>query len=194
MKYRGLILATILLTVTAALLLLFNFVSRTQAVVAAVPTSPNVGPMVLDIQPNSAPNDINTPVVIQGSGFSATISGTQAMTIPTVYLGEHQLSHVTWVDTTTLSATIPWKLEPKVYPLTVVNPDGVSGTLPDAFTVINNLPVINAIQPGTAPNDIGHTHCDIWKPIQSHYFGNPGDHTTYSLSGECGTSHRDLGG
>jgi photosystem II stability/assembly factor-like uncharacterized protein len=42
---------------------------------------------------------------------------------------------VTVVSDTTLTATVPWGLNPGVYPLTVVNPDGGSVTLPNAYTV-----------------------------------------------------------
>jgi len=56
-------------------------------------------------------------------------------TAPTVYLGDQGLVEVIWVDTATLSATVPWGLVPQAYSLTVVNPDGISATLSSAFTV-----------------------------------------------------------
>ncbi len=84
---------------------------------------------ITDVHPSSAPNDNYTMVVIQGSGFSATITGTQVLTVPMVYLGDVELPDVIWSSTTTLSATVPWKLPAQVYPLTVVNPDGGSATL-----------------------------------------------------------------
>ena len=45
------------------------------------------------------------------------------------------MTSVTFVNSTTLTATVPWGLNPGVYPLTVVNPDGGSVSLPGAFTV-----------------------------------------------------------
>jgi photosystem II stability/assembly factor-like uncharacterized protein len=85
-----------------------------------------VAPTVSAIDPASWANDIDTAVTISGSGFVAT---------PTVSLGSTALTGVTWVSTTTLTATVPWGLDPGVYPLTVVNPDGGSVTLPNAYTV-----------------------------------------------------------
>ncbi len=109
---------------------------------------------ITDVQPSAAPNDEHTLIAIQGSGFSATIRGTQVLTVPLVYLGDVELPDVIWVSTTTLSATVPWKLPAQVYPLTVENPDGSSATFTDAFTVIDNLPTLDSIEPNTAPNDI----------------------------------------
>ncbi len=105
---------------------------------------------ITDVQPNAAPNDVVTEIVIQGSGFSTTITGT----LPSVSLGELELPDVIWGSTTTLTATVPWQLPAQIYPLTVVNPDGGSATLPDAFTVIDNLPTLVSIEPNSAPNDL----------------------------------------
>ena len=111
-------------------------------------------PAITEVEPNSAPNDEQTLIVVQGSGFSATITGTQVLAVPTVYLGEVELPDVIWVSTTTLNATVPWKLPAQVYALTVVNPDGAFATLPDAFTVIDNLPSLASMDPNSAPNDL----------------------------------------
>jgi photosystem II stability/assembly factor-like uncharacterized protein len=85
-----------------------------------------VSPTVSAVSPASWANDIDTSVTISGAGFAAT---------PTVALGSTALTGVTWVSSTTLTATVPWGLNPNVYPLTVVNPGGGSVTLPNAFTV-----------------------------------------------------------
>ena len=71
-------------------------------------------------------NDIDTSVTITGADFAAT---------PTVSLGSTPLTNVTLVDSTTLTATVPWGMDPGTYDLTVTNPDGGSGSLPGAFTV-----------------------------------------------------------
>jgi photosystem II stability/assembly factor-like uncharacterized protein len=104
----------------------------------------NDAPIVTDIQPNTAPNDLNTLVVISGTDFTPGMSGTQVITPPLVYLDSTELADAIWVDTTTLSATVPWGLESGVYTLTVENPDGVTGTLPKAFTVTQGIGVWNA--------------------------------------------------
>jgi photosystem II stability/assembly factor-like uncharacterized protein len=54
------------------------------------------------------------------------------------------LTNVTWVDSTTLRATVPWGLNPGVYALAVVNPGGDSTTLPGAFTVTPGIGQWNA--------------------------------------------------
>jgi len=94
---------------------------------------------VTAVDPNAAPNDVDIPIMIHGTGFTATLSGTQVITAPVVYLGDNELAEVQWGDSTTLSATVLWGLEPHVYPLTVVNPDGISYTLQNAFTVTQGL-------------------------------------------------------
>ena len=48
------------------------------------------------------------------------------------------LTNVTWVNSTTLTATVPWGIDPGTYDLTVVNPDG-SDTMADAFTVTQGI-------------------------------------------------------
>jgi Sortilin, neurotensin receptor 3,/IPT/TIG domain len=94
-----------------------------------------VSPTVTAISPGSAPNDIGTSVVISGAGFTAVMSGTVVLTSPTASLGSTALTNVTFVNSTTLTATVPWGLNPGSYPLTVVNPDGGTGTLTGAFSV-----------------------------------------------------------
>ncbi len=141
MNYRNFALLTVFILAALSLGLLFGFVGGTRAAVYDTPSSPDIDPTVTDVQPASAPNDINTPIVIQGTGFSATLSGTQVITAPTVYLGDEGLVDVIWANTTTLSATVPWGLVPEVYSLTVVNPDGISATLQNAFTVTQGFGV-----------------------------------------------------
>lgn len=94
---------------------------------AALATTLN--PSVGAIDPASGANDIGTPITITGADFAATA---------TVSLGSTPLTNVTWVNSGTLHATVPWGLSPGVYTLTVVNPDG-SGTLSSAFTVTQGI-------------------------------------------------------
>ncbi|MCS7226464.1 MAG: hypothetical protein NZ821_05665 [Gloeomargarita sp. SKYB31] len=64
-----------------------------------------------------------------------TVTGQNFVPTPTLILGPAVLREVTFVNSQTLTALIPWGLEPGSYPLTVTNPDGQSATLPDACTV-----------------------------------------------------------
>ncbi|MBN1657504.1 MAG: IPT/TIG domain-containing protein [Anaerolineae bacterium] len=87
-------------------------------------------PAVAQVDPMSAPNDVDTPVTITGSAFVPT---------PTVYLGTTPLIDVRWVSDSVLEATVPWGMAVGVYPLTVENPDGQRGSLSSAFTVTQGL-------------------------------------------------------
>jgi photosystem II stability/assembly factor-like uncharacterized protein len=87
-------------------------------------------PTVSAIDPASAANDIETDVTITGTGLTAT---------PTASLGATALTHVTRVSSTTLTATVPWGLNPGVYTLTVVNPDGGTASRTNAFTVTQGI-------------------------------------------------------
>ena len=95
-----------------------------------------INPTVTAIDPASAANDIDTVVTITGADFATDGTGTVA---PTASLGTVALTDVTWVSSTTLTATVPWGMDPGVYDLTVVNPDGGTGSLPSAFTVTQGL-------------------------------------------------------
>jgi photosystem II stability/assembly factor-like uncharacterized protein len=87
-------------------------------------------PSASAVAPASAANDIDTSITISGSDFVAP---------PSVSLGSTALTNVTWVDSGTLTATVPWGLKPGACDLTVVNPDGGSVTLSSAFTVTQGI-------------------------------------------------------
>ena len=101
---------------------------RAQPALAA----PRQAPTVTAVDPASAPNDLDTPIVLTGTGFTAGM---------TVTLGNTRLPDATWVSSTTLTATVPWGLDAGVYTLTVTNPDDQSGSLPNAFTVTQGIGV-----------------------------------------------------
>jgi len=103
-------------------------VLRAQQALAA----PRQAPTVTAVDPASAPNDLDPPIVITGTGFTAGM---------TVTLGNTQLPDAGWVSSTTLTATVPWGLDPGVYTLTVTNPNGQSGSLTNAFTVMQGIGV-----------------------------------------------------
>ena len=113
-----------------ALLLTFMLSVNAQAlsVSLAVPT-------VTTINPATAPNDLNTSITITGTEFTAVV------TQPTVLLNSVVLKDAGWISSTTLTATVPWGLNPGVYTLTVINPDGQNGQLPNAFTVTQGVNV-----------------------------------------------------
>ncbi|MBI5951678.1 MAG: IPT/TIG domain-containing protein [Chloroflexi bacterium] len=94
-----------------------------------------IPPTVAGIDPSSAFNDLSTPVVITGTRFTFELSEELTPIPPTAYLGNTALLDITWVDSNTLTATVPWGIDPGLYTLTVVNPDGGTASLADAFTV-----------------------------------------------------------
>jgi photosystem II stability/assembly factor-like uncharacterized protein len=89
------------------------------------------------VDPASAPNDLDTPIVITGTNF---------VSVSAVYLGDTSLSDVEWVTSTMLRALVPWGMDPGVYTLTVSNPGGESDDLPNALTVTQGIGVWSATQ------------------------------------------------
>lgn len=88
--------------------------------------------IVTEVTPASAPNDLDTPVVITGDGFEHDASAR---------LGDLPLPATTWVSATCLEAIVPWGLPPAVYTLTVTNPDSTTASLSYAFTVTPGINV-----------------------------------------------------
>ncbi len=87
-------------------------------------------PNVTSIVPNTGLNTTTTPVTISGNGFFAT---------PTARLGFVALQNVTFVNATTLTATVPAGIAAGIYDLYVTNPGppDPTGVLTNAFTVQN---------------------------------------------------------
>ncbi len=96
---------------------------------------------VTAVDPTSAPNDIDTAIVIAGTGFVPELTGTITMPPAMAYLGAAELEDVTWVSSTMLTASVPWGLAPGVHTLTVVNADGGTASLTNAFTVTQDMDV-----------------------------------------------------
>ncbi len=104
------------------------------AVLPAGLTVQNPAPTVAGIDPASAPNSMDTPVIISGQGFAPT---------PTVRLGTVPLVDVTWISATQITAVVPWGLNGGTYNLFVSNPGpgDPTGTLSNAFTVTQAIGV-----------------------------------------------------
>lgn len=143
MVRRGVTLVGVLLHSVTALLGLLGLLGSVPAGAsgAVVAASLGVTPTVMLVDPNTAPNDLDTPIVITGTDFEAVVSGTEVLTPPAVYVGDVKLQEVGWVSTETLTAAVPWGMDPGVYTVTVVNPGGEAGSLPSAFTVTQAIGV-----------------------------------------------------
>ncbi len=134
MKRRMFATVAAALVSTAALLVLLCLLGRAStgvfspALAAPLQTSPTVAL----VDPSSAPNDLDTPIVITGTSFEDGAD---------VLLEGTSLEDVSWVSDKRLEATVPWGMDPGIYDLTVVNPDTQSGSLPDVFTVTQGFGV-----------------------------------------------------
>jgi photosystem II stability/assembly factor-like uncharacterized protein len=119
---------------------------------------------VTGVSPVAAPNDLNTPITITGTGFTTGLTGAQVLTVPQVHLGNSRLENVGVENDTTLTATVPWGLATGIYPLTVTNQDGQSGNLPQAFTVTQGIEMWNS--GGPYGGDIWHIVVNPLQPTQ----------------------------
>lgn len=132
-------LATILLCLVAQVGAVSQEASAAVQFVIATPQV--ITPTLLAVSPGEAPNNLDVTLALSGTHFQAVLSGTQVLTAPTVSLDGFTLPTVSWISSTSLTATVPWGLVPGVYTVTVTNPDGGAGSLPHAFTVTQAIGV-----------------------------------------------------
>lgn len=170
------------LAIAALLTLGESLKTNTLVIGPAWAKAPDLGPpLPTAVVPSSAPNDLDTFITINGTGFMAALSGTVVMTAPAIYLGNTPLDEVGWVSTTTLTTTVPWGMDTGVYTLTVINPDSSPGSLANAFTVTLG---------------IGQWHGgELYGGGGSQLLFKPGDpHTMYALGSAVGLFRsRDAG-
>ena len=107
----------------------------------------DVPPTVTGVAPNPAINDHTTLLTITGTGFAVVLSGTQVISLPAVSVGATPLAEVGWVSSATLTATLPMGFPIGIYTVTVTNPDGQSGSLPDGLTVRYPAPALQEVSP-----------------------------------------------
>ncbi len=92
------------------------------------------GPPILNsVEPETGNDDIATAVALTGANFTTPL---------TVTLGITTLS-ILAATSDVITVTVPAGLEPTIYDVTVINADGQSVTLTDAFTIIHvNTPPV----------------------------------------------------
>lgn len=95
-------------------------------------------PLVQAISPTSSAVGQATQVTITGENFVAGASAT---------LGAHNLLNVIVASTTRIDATVPDSIPAGTYDLTVINPDGQSSTLPNAYVVLAAPPQLLSVSP-----------------------------------------------
>ncbi|HSI03383.1 MAG: right-handed parallel beta-helix repeat-containing protein [Myxococcota bacterium] len=99
---------------------------------------------VVAVDPTSGVNDASTPITISGHHLDVGVDerfDTEVLSIDRSYsarLGERDLTDVRWIDTQTISASVPAGLLPGTYDLLVVGPRRRL-TLPRAFTVVSEV-------------------------------------------------------
>lgn len=107
----------------------------TKPFAVAIGALPSIG--LSAVSPVEATNEVPVTLTLTGIGFSPMTQ---------VKLGGWMLNEVTFVSERLLRATIPANLTPGTYEVKVINPDGQSALLPQAFTVQQNthlyLPLI----------------------------------------------------
>ena len=93
MKKQWLAITITLATATTALFVLFWWMGDTASGIStsalAAPVEAGDSPIVTAVNPAVAPNDLDTPIVITGTGFTP---------VPTVTLGSTVLEDVGWVS------------------------------------------------------------------------------------------------
>ena len=90
---------------------------------------------VTGVNPNHLANDLDMPITITGTDF----------TTPTaIHVGDRPLDDWGWVNSATLTATVPWGLTPGIYTLTVVNSGGITTSLNSALTITQGIGVWQA--------------------------------------------------
>ncbi len=92
-------------------------------------------PLARSVEPSVLPMYQETPVIIHGANFIQT---------PTVNVGNIRVSNVQWLDANTLRMIVPARIGPGSYAISVFNPGGQEGQLPNALTIpgVSYLPLL----------------------------------------------------
>ncbi|MDO9550804.1 MAG: PGF-pre-PGF domain-containing protein, partial [Methanoregula sp.] len=90
--------------------------------------SPPQAPTVTGINPVTGPNTSTTSVTITGTGFNTTTAAGTAVSLNRTGYTNITISGITPVSSTSLSTTIPVNVIAGAWNVTVINPDGQTGT------------------------------------------------------------------
>ncbi len=127
---------------------------------APPPTPTVVRPIVQAIVPSTQVNTDTITVTITGLNFQTGCSA---------YLGSVPLLAANCTPTTTVQASVPADIRAGYYDATVTNPDSQSGTLPQAYTATNPIPLPMVITPAVTV-----ITTDLAIDIYGDYFRNTG--------------------
>jgi hypothetical protein len=109
-----------------------------------------IPPTINTVSPSTFDNSTARTLTITGSNFQAT---------PTVKLGNTTLASVTFVSSTQLTSVVPAGFTTGLYSLSVTNPGGATGTLPNAVTV--NPPLGAFSVSGVSPNVVSNKAANL---------------------------------
>ncbi|MBN2361601.1 MAG: right-handed parallel beta-helix repeat-containing protein [Deltaproteobacteria bacterium] len=123
----------------------------------ACPGASTGAPEPTGIEPASIEQGFAVEVAIRGRGFAPKVlvsyqdpAGSYVMAGFGARLGEFELQQIAYVDSGTLTALVPATLPVGDYDLVVTAPSGLSGSLPQAFTV---FPHTVQVDDGSATGD-----------------------------------------
>lgn len=80
-----------------------------------------------------------SPTIAFGQNVTVAITGTNFLPTPAVYLDEHRLDQVTWVNATEIHVLVPGNVPVGTYVLRVVNPGNATAQAPASFSVTRRL-------------------------------------------------------
>lgn len=123
-------------------------------------------PLPRAVEPASASNLADVPVLLRGTGFSIVplqhLGGGEPVTLRDdfrAWLGEQELSAVTYADEHTLSAVIPAGVAPGRHALRVQDPFGQTGVLEGAYEAIGHAALRGAAT-------VSPTRVSVGQPFQ----------------------------
>jgi uncharacterized protein YegL len=125
-------------------------VTPQQPTITPTPTTPSTALDVSQMEPNEGTTNSSTDVNIIGENFSTSPAPQAVLTNGT---DEIALLNIQAPLDTHIEATVPQGMVPGSYDLLITNPDGAQDTLPNAFTVLGDTPLIGSVLPSFGYND-----------------------------------------
>lgn len=107
---------------------------------------PTPGPTVTAVNPPTGPTSGGTLVTINGANFQSTLPGP---TGPTAWFGGTMATTTTFVNANQVTAMTPVQIAGTV-DVSVRNPDGKTGTLPNSFMFVPP-PTVSTVSPNSGP-------------------------------------------
>ncbi len=119
------------------------------ATATATPVTPDDSDLVQSVTPSEGGRSQATRITVRGSGFTTAPAPVVHLSSPA---GLFPLTEVTVLNATSFTASVPAGLPPGLYDL-IVTSGGRTGTLPNAFSVLDASPVVSQVIPTTGFND-----------------------------------------